>query len=232
MQKQSDRETFYQLLNILENKTGGRRKLGDCHGRMLWPERGVYFFFEPEECRATPPYSSRIVRVGTHALKTGSRTTIWKRLRQHRGTLNPYGGNHRGSIFRLLIGQALMQRDPLLESHTWGQEQNASKDIKQHEIPLEQKVSAFIGKMKLIFLPIADPPGPDSLRGFIERNSIALLSGYSEGTDDQPSKFWLGLHSSRAKVKKSGLWNNNHVDENYDPSFLIAMESLIVKVSA
>ena len=28
----------------------------------------------------------RIVRVGTHGLKTGSRSTLWGRLSQHRGT--------------------------------------------------------------------------------------------------------------------------------------------------
>ena len=29
-----------------------------------------------------------------------------------------------------------------------------------------------------------------------------------------------GLHSDREPVRRSGLWNNRHVDEGYDPSFL------------
>jgi len=228
MQKQSDTTTFYRLLEVLESRMRGRRRLGDCHGRMPWPERGVYFFFEPGETRAALPNSARVVRVGTHALKAGSRTTIWKRLSQHRGTANPYGGNHRGSIFRLLVGQALMHRNPSLEFPSWGNGSNAPRDTRQSENPLERKVSDFLGDMTLVILPISDEAGPDSLRGLIERNSIALLSGYGGDVCDHPSKGWLGSYSGREKVRQSGLWNNNHVDENYDPAFLDVMETLVM----
>ena len=227
MQRQSDIETFYRLLGDLEERMGGRRRLGDCHGRMPWPERGVYFFFEPGEIRVNPENPSRVVRIGTHALKAGSRTTIWKRLSQHRGTANPYGGNHRGSIFRLLVGQALMHRDSSLECTSWGHGSNAPSEVRQGESPLEQKVSDYIGNMTLVALPIPDPAGRKSLRGLIERNSIALLSGFDGGQFDQPSKDWLGSHSDRPRVRGSGLWNNNHVDESYDPAFLNVMETLV-----
>ena len=227
MQRPSDISAFYRLLEDLEDRMGGRRRLGDCHGRMPWPERGVYFFFEPGENRMSPENSSRVVRVGTHALKAGSRTTIWKRLSQHRGTANPYGGNHRGSIFRLLVGQALMHRNTSLECSSWGRGSNAPRKVRQGENPLEQKVSDFLGKMTLVALPIPDSAGPNSLRGLIERNSIALLSGYDDGQLDQPSKDWLGSYSDRPRVRGSGLWNNNHVDESYDPAFLNVMETLV-----
>ncbi len=210
---------------------GGRRRLGDCHGRMPWPERGVYFFFEPGENRLSPENSTRVVRVGTHALKAGSRTMIWKRLSQHRGTANPYGGNHRGSIFRLLIGQALMHRDPSLKFPSWGRGSSASREIRQSERPLEQKVSDFLGEMTLVVLPITDPAGPNSLRGLIEQNSISLLSGYENDIHDQPSECWLGSYSGRKRVRNSGLWNNNHVDEGYDPAFLDVMETLVTNAN-
>lgn len=228
MQRQSDIEAFYRLLEQLEARMGGRRRLGDCHGRMPWQERGVYFFFEPGENRTGPENTSRVVRIGTHALKADSRTTIWKRLSQHRGTANPYGGNHRGSIFRLLVGQALMHRDPSLKSPSWGIGSNAPREVRQGENPLEQKVSDFLGKMTLVALPIPDPAGPNSLRGLIERNSIALLSGYHDDLHDQPSKDWLGSYSGRPRVRRSGLWNNNHVDEVYDPAFLDVMGTLVM----
>lgn len=231
MQRQSDTATFYRLLGQLETGMGGRRRLGDCHGRMPWPDRGVYFFFEPGENRTDRKNSARVVRVGTHALKDGSRTTIWKRLSQHRGTVNPYGGNHRGSIFRLLVGQALMHRNPALEFPSWGNGSNAPRDTRQRENPLEQKVSNFLGDLTLVVLPIPDQAGPDSLRGVIERNSIALLSGYDGGVCDRPSEGWLGTYSGREKVRKSGLWNNNHVDETYDPAFLETMETLVMNAS-
>jgi hypothetical protein len=53
-----------------------------------------------------------IVRVGTHALETGSQTTLWKRLSQHRGQARSGSGNHRGSIFRLIVGTALIHNAP------------------------------------------------------------------------------------------------------------------------
>ena len=108
-QRLSDVKRFYEFLGILEGTVGGRRCLAECDGRMDWPRRGVYFFFEPGEARSTPGIGPRVVRVGTHGLKAGSKSTVWGRLRQHRGTTagaHAGGGNHRGSIFRLHMATA------------------------------------------------------------------------------------------------------------------------------
>ena len=70
-------------------------------------------------------------------------------------------------------------------------------------------------------------PGPDSQRDLIERNAIALLSHARTPAADAPSSRWLGTFSDRERVRTSGLWNNNHVEENYDASFLDAMERLV-----
>jgi hypothetical protein len=48
--------------------------IADCTGRMDWPDRGVYFFREEGEILTDTGVGSRIVRVGTHALKDGSRS--------------------------------------------------------------------------------------------------------------------------------------------------------------
>ena len=101
---------FYELLTGLERNLGGARRLSECYGRMGWPQRGVYFFREAGERRIDSSQGQRIVRVGTYALKPGSRSTLWDRLSQHRGT-NSGGGNHRGSIFRLIVGAATIERD-------------------------------------------------------------------------------------------------------------------------
>jgi hypothetical protein len=98
---------FYSLLDELEKRVGGARTLGDCRGRMSWPARGVYFFREAGETRSETGAGPRIVRVGTHALKADGSTTLWGRLSAHRGQLRSGGGNHRGSIFRLIVGTAL-----------------------------------------------------------------------------------------------------------------------------
>jgi hypothetical protein len=111
---------FYELLGVLEQKLGGKRTLATCSGWQDWPHRGVYFFFEPGETRSDSGIGPRVVRVGTHALKPQSATTLWKRLSQHRGTARSGGGNHRGSIFRLLVGEALLRRDHPEALSSWG----------------------------------------------------------------------------------------------------------------
>ena len=222
-----DLERFYHLLNQLESHLGGWRRLSDSSARTGWPVRGVYFFFEEGEARSDSGDGLRVVHVGTHALKRGSATSLWKRLAQHRGTAASGGGNHRGSIFRLLTGTALMQREPALAVKSWGRGSTADRSVRRDEHSLECRVSDSIGRMPLLWLAVPDESGPDSLRGFVERNTIALLSNHHCPALDPPSGTWLGRDCSRERVRRSGLWNNNHVDEVHDPSFLNDFERLV-----
>jgi hypothetical protein len=217
---------FYSILDRLDRTIGGTRLLTTCSGRLDWPKRGVYFFREGGEHRRDTGDGPRIVRVGTHGLKSGSQTALWTRLSQHKGQQNTGGGDHRGSIFRQIVGGALIQRDEL-EFPTWGDGYTASRDIRLVEIDLERRVSEVIGKMTFLWLAIEDEAGPESLRGYIERNSIALLSNYRKPALDPPSSNWLGDYSVRQRVRASGLWNQNHVDEAYDPAFLDSLDQLI-----
>jgi hypothetical protein len=212
--------------------------MDDCHGRLRWPQRGVYFFFEEKEMRSSSGHGHRIVRVGTHALAASSRASLWNRLSQHRGIMRTGGGNHRGSIFRLLIGTAIVARDGQKAPSSWGMGSDPAKvatemqvsriALLEQEHPLEGAVTACIGRMSIVWLEINDAAGPDSNRGFIERNSIALLSNFRRVDKlDPSSRAWLGRHCSRERVRLSGLWNNNHVDEAYDPQFLTVLENLI-----
>src|SRR5262245_28307157 len=114
---------FYAILENLENRIGGRRLLSECTGMMGWPQRGVYFFMEDGERRTDTGGGLRIVRVGTHALIASSRTTLWKRLSQHKGQARSEGGNHRASIFRLLVGSTLTNSGSTSCS-TWGVKNN------------------------------------------------------------------------------------------------------------
>ena len=81
--------------------------------------------------------------------------------------------------------------------------------------------------MPFLWLSVLDAPGPESARRRIERGAIALLSNTDSAAADGPSAHWLGMHSDRRLVRTSGLWNNNHVDEDYDPAFLDEMEVLV-----
>lgn len=233
----ADTVRFYELLGRIEQRVGGRRRLADCAGSMDWPERGVYFFFEEGEERSGSGTGDRVVRVGTHALKSGSKATLWGRLSQHRGTADGSGGNHRGSIFRLLAGESLARRGDCRLPSSWGvcsdpgaaarRLELTPEVVKNGEAGLECRVSAVIGAMPFLWLSVPDAPGPESARRRIERGVIALLSNAVPGAADPPSAQWLGAYSDRSLVRASGLWNNNHVEETYDPAFLDEMEALI-----
>jgi hypothetical protein len=177
---------FYSLLDRLSDKIGGARRLADCSGQMIWPKRGVYFFQEDGENRSDTGAGPRIVRAGTHAVRADSRATLWKRLCQHRGSLKSGGGNHRGSVFRLLVGEALIQKEHLV-CQTW-LDKVATAQARKTENDLECRVSRTIGNMRFLWLAIDDDPGPQSLRAYIERNSIALLSNYT-----YTSSLWTAL---------------------------------------
>lgn len=88
--------------------------------------------------------------------------------------------------------------------------------------------------MPFLWLAVDDAPGPDSLRAYIERNSVALLSNFGKAPLDRASEGWRGHACVRgkARVRDSGLWNQNHVDEPYDPAFLKVLDRLAHQAGA
>jgi hypothetical protein len=238
MDRSEEISRFYDILGKLERRIGGKRTLADCSKGTGWPNRGVYFFFEAGEIRSGSGMGPRVVRVGTHGLKLGANSTFWQRLSQHRGSER--GGNHRGSIFRSLVGEALKGEGQNMEPESWGIGSDPGKgaaklgvshpDIIDRERELEVRVSRYIGGMPFVWLPIEDEPGPKSSRGYIERNTIALLSNYAGNAVDSPSANWLGRFSSRERVRQSGLWNNNHVDEKHEIDFLNRFAQLVSQI--
>ena len=226
MSRISDLVDFYGLLGELEGHVGGTRMLSNCDGSMPWPQRGVYFFFEPGEVRSDSGQGPRIVRVGTHALTGGSKATLWNRLRQHKGSARSGGGNNRGSVFRKIVGSALIKRDGQ-ECPSWGEGSTAPRDVRRGEHTVEQSVSEVIGAMPFLWLAINDEPGTGSLRGYVERNAIALLSNHDKDQLDRHSERWLGCDCNRPLVRSSGIWNQNHVEEQYDRGFLMTLERYV-----
>jgi hypothetical protein len=225
----NDLERFYALIAQLEKLPGQGTSLTHRTGRSGWPSRGVYFFREPGEVRRSDPGVHRVVRVGTHALTVGRKSSLWSRLRAHRGGSDGRG-NHRGSVFRLHVGAALLARDgQALES--WGRGSAESRAVRDGEVEHERRVSAHIGSMSVLWVAVPDEPGPLSLRARIERNAIALLSNRLQ-PEDEPSERWLGRYSPRGAIRESGLWNVNHVEESYTPEFLGDLESLIAAMAA
>ncbi len=236
MSRKDDLDHFYEILQDLRERLGGYRPLRDCTGKSGWPERGVYFFFEDGEFREDGE-TLRVVRVGTHAITTSSKTTLWSRLHTHRGH-SDLGGNHRGSIFRKRVGEALWRARQYPEemTKTWGVRSSASKAVRLAEASLEREVSDYIGQMPLLWIGIADTPSPKSDRAYLELNSIALLSNFGKPAIDLPSPNWLGRQSSQHTIRESGLWNTDHVEKPYDPIFLeklgAYMEGRVTSVQA
>ncbi|MEV7044420.1 hypothetical protein [Amycolatopsis sp. NPDC051061] len=216
------------MLDLLANRLGGTRQLSTCTGRDGWPSHGVYFFFEPGELRIDG--KPRVVRVGTHGLHGTSRTTLWKRLAQHRGS-RVGGGNHRGSIFRKHVGSALINRDrmPAGSLEAWVSPQPRA-EWSAAEADIEHMVSNHIGRMPFLWLNVPTSADGTSQRGYIERNSIGLLSNQLS-SQDPPGPVWLGHHAASLKVRASGLWNVNHVEEDYEPEFLTLMRGLIKRIA-
>jgi hypothetical protein len=157
---------FYALL-ARQVENGGNKSLRDTESKLL-PHRGVYFFFEKGEERQDSGPGMRVVRVGTHGLGTGSRSTLRQRLGQHLGTRSG-SGNHRGSIFRLLVGQALISSGRLPGCPSWGLKGATSQAaaalglkpevLRASEAPIEQAVSNYIGNMSVIVIGVPDSRG-------------------------------------------------------------------------
>ena len=115
-----------------------RRRVSDCASL-------VYFFFDSSE--HLNDGRSRVVRVGTHVITDGSSTTLWQRLSQHRGSTSrdsgEMGGNHRGSVFRRHVGDAIIASDKQYTpiASTWGVGSNAPREVRNSEQPVELAVS-------------------------------------------------------------------------------------------
>ena len=230
MRQLSDLGRFYSILERLDASRQQGLKLGSYAGTSPLPTRGVYFFRELGEPRPWSPESHRIVRVGTHAVSASSKSTLWQRLRTHLGT-RAGTGNHRGSIFRLHVGAAMLARDQVTLP-TWGIGSTAPPALREShaaqatELACEKKVSEYIGSMTVLWVDVPDQPSPTSVRAIIERNAIALLSNRFAPIEP-PSGSWLGHYSPRNDIRRSGLWNLNYVDQAYDPSFLDLLESSV-----
>ena len=230
MSRSDDLGRFYELIDRLRVTARGSRILGDCSKATGWPTHGVYFFYEHGEKREAG--GPRIVRVGTHAVSAGSKTTLWKRLSAHRGTVGgsqPGGGNHRGSIFRLHVGEALLARGGFDEqaAATWGVGASAPKAVRQAEYPIELAVSRYISAMMVLWVSVPGDAGTTSDRKLVEANAIALLTNRQREPIDPPSPGWLGRLSRHPAIRESGLWNVQHVDERHDSAFLNVLEGYV-----
>ena len=183
------------------------QSLADCDRhyfpfeKRLIPPNGIYVLYEVDEIGHG---ADRIVRIGTH---TGE-AQLQPRLQQHF-----MKENKDRSIFRKNIGRALLAKkgDSFLED--WNidlttrkaRERYAANIDKEKLKAIEVKVTDYIQRsFSFVVAPIQDK----NMRLMIESKLISTVSWCNSC---QSSPAWLGQHSPKEKIQRSGLWLVNEL---------------------
>jgi|GEM_PF-122307 len=156
------------------------------------PTNGIYFFYEEGEfCTHGNERQKRIVRVGTLRGDENFRSRI----------NNHYRGNKNSSVFRKHLGGALMRRkDP---------NDRRLKQWLEQDAPTFQEMEAGVTKeLKEHFSFRCIPVEDKKERLQLEEELIATIAKCDKC---KPSENWLGNFAADELVRKSGLWNHQHV---------------------
>jgi hypothetical protein len=186
-------------------------------------ENGLYFFYEEGETSGHAP-QGRIVRVGNHPL---SQDSLKRRLRMH------YSGGKNGSVFRRLLGGAIMRRadrnNPCLKPGPGqGHWEKQGMHICESCKPIEGKVREHLRNSFWFRCIEIEERG---LRNTLEKKLIATISLCPVC---KPSANWLGKFAYPLNVQNSGLWNSDYVfdqDEILDESEIQRLAEIIERTA-
>lgn len=165
------------------------------------PLNGIYVLFEKGELAHS---TNRIVRIGTH---TGI-NQLRSRLKQH--FLNE---NKDRSIFRKNIGRAILNKNNDVFLKQWELDLTTRKAKEKHcdivdfkkQKEIEKRVTKYI-QHNFTFTVFELDVKEKRLK--LEARIISTTSLCDEC---KPSENWLGLFSSKEKIRKSGLWLVNEL---------------------
>jgi hypothetical protein len=188
----------------------------------LIPNNGIYIIFEREE-----KYENldRIVRVGTH---TGN-NQLRSRLNQH--FVNE---NKNRSIFRKNIGRCLLNKDnhPYLKEWEYditsraNREEYEEKLNREFEKELEKAISKHI-QTNLSFCVFE--VSTENERIYWERKIASTLA---QDPNKKQSENWLGQHSTKSKIKESGLWQVNELNKTPLTEIeFIQLKNLVLRIN-
>lgn len=165
------------------------------------PENGIYILFEKGELGHG---GNRIVRIGTH---TGA-NQLRSRLRQHF-----LASNKDRSIFRKNIGRCLLNKMSDSYLSVWeldmttklARDSHGKKLDNAKQKNIEEEISKYMRKN--FFFGVLQVDDKD------ERLSLEskIISTVSLCAECKPSNKWLGLSSTKEKIKASGLWLVNEL---------------------
>ena len=187
----------------------------------LIPKNGIYIIFEKgEKCNDL----DRIVRIGTH---TGD-NQLRSRLNQHL-----VKENKDRSIFRKNIGRCFLNIENNSYSKVWEIDftTRKNKDELGHlfdanfQKQFETRITKYIqDSLSFAVIEVNDKAERMNLES-------KIISTISLCNNCKPSKNWLGLHSTKSKIRDSGLWQVNELyKEPLNQSDMDKLELLVINM--
>jgi len=185
------------------------------------PNNGVYFFYEKGETWGHGGGKSRIVRVGTH--REGNFISRMKSHyiddkiieRIHRNSACPKDR----SIFRKNIGRAILAKTKSDYLPVWEVDFQTPKNRLRYgdkrNIELEKNLEHRINQMlkeKFNFKVV--PTGMHEAIIGGKGLEARLIGTLSHCKSCRPSNKWLGRYSPKEKIRSSGLWLEQHLDND------------------
>lgn len=189
-----DCEKIHKLFNKMERFTFPFKEYNI-------PTNGIYILFELGE---KAHGGDRIVRIGTH---TGH-NQLKSRIKQH--FINE---NKDRSIFRKNIGRVLLnkQKDPYIE--VWELDLTTKESKEKYGNLIDEKKQKNMEKhitkhIQKNFNFVVFPIEKKEKRLWFESKIISTVSLCK---NCHSSKNWIGLHSTKEKIRESGLWLVNEL---------------------
>ena len=178
------------------------------------PSNGIYFFYEEGEViKVGSRVFKRIVRVGTHKEQGRFPNRI----------LDHFYGDKNSSVFRRHLGAAILARENPHDSRLreWMKGSKTLRDV-------ERKVSRLL-RERFSFRYIRVDDRDERLE--LEERLISTLARFSP---KYVSPNWLGRYSPTEKIRRSGLWNVEHVDspKYIELKHLARLEQLVYETLA
>lgn len=185
------------------------------------PKNGIYFFYEDGEVSQHNQSQLRIVRIGTHK-DDNFRNRIAEHFLLNENKMNldvSKSPPHDRSIFRKNIGRALLNRDNDKYLDVWEKDLTSKDSRKKYwhlrDIVKEKEVESAVTdvlrqKFMFRFLVIEGESlrmGQDGLEG-------KLIATVAQCGLCKPSQGWLGNSSTVLKIKNSGLWQVQHLEND------------------
>lgn len=183
------------------------------------PKNGIYFFYEEGELWEHGGNKKRIVRIGTHK-KENFRSRINDHYLFSKSKMNfdkDKSPPHDRSIFRKNIGRAILNRDEDKYLSVWEidfmKKDNRNKyaylrDI-QKEKEIEEEITDLLRNLfSFRFIVL----GSENERMGSSGLESLLIGTLSQCSKCKPSKNWFGRYSPIDKIRKSGLWQVQHLN--------------------